>query len=231
MTNAANLGAFVQATILNPGTGALSVYNELLAARNMPRVPALVPENDEMVLDATGNLDPAKTNLYRAEVGQAPISPQNDKFDSPSNYCQNMINIQGPFLAANQAAFAGGPSPVPAVGEDLYTFLANRLLMSFDNLGCQSFGLTNPVTVVLDGAGAAMSATINTTPQQASIVGGQGATGGGGGGGGGGGDGGGGGGGGTATQQSWQQIWQQWLGQGDQRKGRDHHELMDPSGM
>ena len=195
--------------------------DELLAAApgNAPRVAALVPENDEMVLDAGGNLDPAKTNLYRAEVGQPAINRQNDRNDSPANYCQNMINIQGPFLAANQAAFVGGPSPVPAVGEDLYTFLANRLLMSFDNLGCQSFGLTNPITVVLDGAGAATSATINTTPQQASIVGGAGVTGGGGTG-----DG-------AGTQQALQQIWQQWAGQGGQRNGRDHHELMDPSGM
>ncbi len=30
MTNAANLGAFVQATILNTRTGALSVYNPLV---------------------------------------------------------------------------------------------------------------------------------------------------------------------------------------------------------
>jgi len=145
--------------------------DELLAMRNMPKVPALVPENDPMVLTATGHLDPAKTNLYRAEVGQPRISPANDKFDSPANYCQDMINIQGPFLAANQAVFTGQPTPVKDVGEDLFTFLANRLLMSFDNLGCQSFGLKNPVTVVLDGAGAATSATINTTPQQATTVG------------------------------------------------------------
>src|SRR6266699_3774294 len=175
--------------------------------------------------DLANNNDPAKTNLYRAEVGQAAINRQNDRNDSPANYCQNMINIQGPFLAANQAVFAGGPSPVPAVGEDLFTFLANRLLMSFDNLGCKSFGLTNPVTVVLDGAGATTSATINTTPQQASIVGGAGATGGGGGGTGDGGTGGG-----VGAQAAWQQIWQQWTSQGGQRKGRDHHQLMDPSG-
>jgi hypothetical protein len=191
--------------------------DELLAMRNMPKVPALVPENNPMVLDAAGNLDPAKTNLYRAEVGQPPISPANDRFDSPANYCQNMINIQGPFLAANQAVFAGGPSPVPAVGEDLYTFLANRLLMSFDNLGCQSFGLTNPVTVVQDGAGAATSATINTTPQQASTVGAAGATGGGGGGGQG-----------AAQQQAVQQAWQQWLGQGGQGRNRGQE---DAAGM
>jgi hypothetical protein len=206
--------------------------DELLAAapRNTPRVPALVPENDPMTLDANGNFDAAKTNLYRAEVGQPAISPRNDRWDSPPNYCQNMINIQGPFLAANQAVFAAAPSPVPGVGVNLYAFLANRLLMSFGNLGCQNFGLTNPVTVVLDANGAATSATINTTPQQASATGANGGNGGGGGQGGaqGGGQGGGAQGG-TGTQQSWTQAWQQWLGQ-HMGKGRNHHRPVD-SGM
>jgi len=94
------------------------------------------------------------------------------------------------------------------VGDNLFTFLANRLLMSFDNLGCKNFGLANPVQVVLDGNGAAMSATINTTPQQASTVGAAAATGGGGGGQG------------AAQQQAVQQAWQQWLGQ-DRQRGQE----------
>src|SRR6266702_5584337 len=129
---------FMAPDLANNNTPTTSqALDELLAAapRNTPRIPALVPENDPMVLDANGNLDPAKTNMYRAEVGQPAISRQNGRFDSPANYCQNMINIQGPFLAANQAVFAGGPSPVPDVGNNLFTFLANRLLQSFDNLG------------------------------------------------------------------------------------------------
>ena len=143
MTNAANLGAFVQATILNPGTGALSVYNELLAARNMPRVPAPASRRTtRWCWTPRATSTRPRPNLYRAEVGQAPVSPQNDKFDSPSNYCQNMINIQGPFLAANQAAFAGGPSPMPAVGEDLYTFLANRLRRAPKSLALMVFRST-----------------------------------------------------------------------------------------
>jgi hypothetical protein len=183
--------------------------DELLAAapRNAPRIPALVPENDPMVLDANGNLDPAKTNLYRAEVGQPAISRQNDRWDSPANYCQNMINIQGPFLAANQAVFAGGPSPVPDVGNNLFTFLANRLLQSFDNLGCKNFGLTNPIQVVTDGNGAATSATINTTAQQATGTGAN--------------AGGGQGNGGQGNQRSWQQIWRQFLGRGGQDNQQD----------
>ena len=101
---------FMARDLANNNTPTTSqALDELLAAarRNTPRIPALVPENDPMVLDADGNLDPAKTNLYRAEVGQPAINRQNDKWDSPANYCQNMINIQGPFLAANQAVLAG----------------------------------------------------------------------------------------------------------------------------
>jgi hypothetical protein len=39
--------------------------------------------------------------------------------------------------------------------------------MSFTNLGCQNFGLTDPVTVTLDGNGVATAATFNTTQQKA----------------------------------------------------------------
>jgi hypothetical protein len=172
--------------------------DELLATKNQPKVAALVPENDEMVLSAAGALDTAKTNLYREELGQAPISNQNNLTSSPVNFCQNMVNIQTPFLAANQALLATDGSPVAAVGDNLLTFLANRLNMSFTNLGCENFGLTNPVTVVLDGNGAAISATFNTTPQKAT----------------------------TTTAKAGNPV----PGQ-NQRKGRAHHRLMDPSGM
>jgi hypothetical protein len=141
--------------------------DELLAEKNTPRVTALVPENDEMTLDGNGNFDAAKTNLYREELGQTLINAQNNRTSSPAMFCQNMVNIQTPFIAANQAVLATGQSPVTAVGDNLYTFLANRLSMSFTNLACQNFGLNDPVTVSLDGNGAAVAATFNTTPQQA----------------------------------------------------------------
>jgi hypothetical protein len=145
--------------------------DELLATMNQPKVAALVPENDEMVLNANGQTDAAKTDLYREEIGQAPVSRQTNQTSSPANFCQNMINIQTPFLAANQTLLATGQSPVAGVGDNLLTFLANRLNMSFTNLGCQDFGFTNPVTVTLDGNGAATAATFNTTPQAAKNTG------------------------------------------------------------
>jgi hypothetical protein len=141
--------------------------DELSAAKNTPAIVALVPENDEMALDGQGNMDLAKTNMYRAEVGQPAVSAANNKTSSPAMYCQNMINIQTPFLQANQALLATGQTPVPGTGNNLLTFMANRLNMSFTNLGCQNFGLTNPVTVTLDGNGVAVAATFNTTAQTA----------------------------------------------------------------
>src|SRR5271165_2753536 len=210
---------FMAPDLANNRTPATSqALDELLAARNQPRIAALVPENDEMTLDGNGNLDPAKTNLYREEVGQAPINAQNNRNDSPVNYCQNMVNIQTPFLAANQALLATDTSPVPGVGDNLLTFMGYRLLMSFTNLGCQNFGLTNPVTAVLDGAGAAMSATFNTTPQTATNTTGQGGnmtgtTGTGGG-----------------TQMGNPLPVQPLPGQTGWRRGRSHHRLDDPSG-
>jgi hypothetical protein len=145
--------------------------DELLAAKNQPRIAALVPENDEMVLDNNGNTDVAKTDLYRSELGQAPVDGQTNQTSSPARFCQNMINIQTPFLAANQALLATVQAPVTAVGDNLLTFLANRLNMSFTNLGCQNFGFTNPVTVTLNGAGSAIAATFNTAPQTAKNTG------------------------------------------------------------
>jgi hypothetical protein len=130
---------------------------------------ALVPENDEMVL-VNNAFSATKTNLYRGDVGQPPISNANNQADSPANYCQNMVNIQTPFLASNQTLLAGGPTPVPGTGNNLLTFMANRLLMSFTNLNCQNFGLKNPVTVTLDGNGAAIAAQFNTTRQQATAA-------------------------------------------------------------
>ena len=141
--------------------------DELLAAANQPKNAALIPENDEMVLDANTKFDAAKTDAYRAEVGQAPIDAATNRASSPAMYCQNMIDIQTPFLAANQTLLAQGQPPVAGVGDNLLTFLANRLNMSFTNLACQDFGLANPVTVTLNGQGVAIAATFNTAMQTA----------------------------------------------------------------
>jgi len=144
--------------------------DELLAAGNEPKNAALIPENDGMVTDIGGNIDLSKANLYRSEIGQPLVNKRTQASSSPQMFCQNLINIQTPFLAANERLFAAAPSPVPTVGDTLYTFLASRLAGSFDELNCQNFGLAQPVTgMVTNGAGAATQVTLNTAQQIASF--------------------------------------------------------------
>jgi hypothetical protein len=143
--------------------------DELSSIETNPTPAALVPENDEMVL-VNNAFNVQKTNLYRSNIGEPPVSAATDAASSPANFCQNMVNIQTPFLANNQTLLATDTSPVPAVGNNLFTFMANRLNMSFTNLNCQNFGLTNPVTVTLDGNGVAIAATFNTTQQKATTT-------------------------------------------------------------
>jgi hypothetical protein len=156
-----------------PGTS--QTLDELSAAANQ-RVPvALVPENDPMTL-VNGKPSQWKTDLYRMGVGQPQvIGGTNLPFgqpglggqlaDTPVNFCTNMLNIQSAFIAANQARFGAVASPVPAMGNSLFTFMAARLSASFTNLGCGGFGLRNTVSLSLDGQGVAIAATLSLVRQ------------------------------------------------------------------
>jgi hypothetical protein len=114
--------------------------DEIAAGAYQPKAAALVPENDKVISGS-----------------------QSD----PAMYCQNLVDIQTPFLAANQKLLATGQSPVTATADNLLTFLANRLSMSFTSLGCQQFHLTNPVTLKRNSAGVAIAATFDTAVQTA----------------------------------------------------------------
>jgi hypothetical protein len=140
--------------------------DELAAGAYQPETAALVPENDKVVMDG-GKSDPAKTDRYREELGQPLISSQSDKTSDPAMYCQHLVDIQAPFLAANQKLLATGQSPVTATADNLLTFLANDLSASFTSLGCPRFHLTNPVTLKRNSAGAAIAATFDTAVQTA----------------------------------------------------------------
>jgi hypothetical protein len=140
--------------------------DEIAASAHQPKSAALVPENDKVVMDRDQS-DPAKTDQYREELGQAPVSGQSDKTSSPAMYCQNLVDIQTPFLAANQKLLVTGQSPVTATADNLLTFLANDLSASFTSLGCQQFHLTNPVTLKRNSAGVAIAATFDTAVQTA----------------------------------------------------------------
>ena len=154
----------------NPaGASASQALNELSARQNQKGTVALLPVNDPQLL-VGGTFSIGKTNAYRIETDQRLLPVNTNTSQNAARYCQNMVNIATPRLKLDAAMETGTASPVPALGNNLANFLAARLSASFGNLNCQNFGLTDPVTLTLDGKGVATSATFNTTPQTAKVT-------------------------------------------------------------
>lgn len=103
----------------------------------------------------------AKTNEYRLGVNQ-PLLGHGSNTDDGSGqaYCNHLVNIQPPFLAAFQEQFSNVMTPDTGIGNNLFTFLCNRFLQSLPNLGCPNTNI--PVKCTLNGAGAATACSIGT---------------------------------------------------------------------
>jgi hypothetical protein len=155
-------------TLTVPPNGAApsQALNELSARVNQQGVIAVVPPNDEMTL-VGGNMNIAKTNVYRSLVDQPLLAGNTNPATVAASYCQNMVNIAAARNNLDMAKDAAFGTPVATVGNNLATFLGNRLSMSFTNLNCGNFGLKNPVTATLDGNGVATAITYSLTQQQA----------------------------------------------------------------
>src|SRR6266704_2596779 len=151
------------------GTSGSQALDELSARQNQQGTIALLPVNNPQLL-VGGNFSVGKTNTYRIETDQRPLARTNTS-QNAAMYCQNMVNIQTPRLMLDANMETGTASPVPALGNNLANFLAARLSGSFGNLHCQNFGLTNPVTLTVDGNGVATAATFNTAQQTAKVTG------------------------------------------------------------
>ena len=156
----------------NPaGASASQALNELSARQNQKGTIALLPVNNPQLL-VGGQFSLAKTNMYRMETDM-PLLPFNTNLArNAAQYCQDMVNLAPARLKLDAPMETGTASPVPDLGDNLATFLAARLSGSFDNLNCKTYGLTNPVTLTLDGNGVATAATFNTTQQKAKVAGG-----------------------------------------------------------
>jgi hypothetical protein len=153
----------------NPaGTQSSQALDELSAHANQHTNIAVVPTNDEMVL-VGGAYSIAKTNMYRSLVDQPQLPAGTNPYEVAAAYCLNMVNIAPARDLLDMSADTPVNSPVPDVGDNLATFLGNRLSMSFDNLGCDAFGLTDPVNVTADGDGVATSVGYDTAQQQATL--------------------------------------------------------------
>ncbi len=150
--------------LANPGqmTTALPL-DELQAAAHQAKPIALVPARDPMVLN-NNNRDLNKINAYRVGVDQQPAQNLNDA--STTAYCKNLRAIGPQRIKLDQGFTQGAASPVPTVGNSLFTFLAQRFVTSYgpNGLNCmQLLGQPDPVTVTTDANGIAVAATINAT--------------------------------------------------------------------
>jgi hypothetical protein len=153
--------------LANPGhlTTALPL-NELQAAAHQPPPVALVPADDPMVLvDTTPNL--TKLNLYRVGVDQPMAQSLRDA--STRRYCVNLMQIAPPCLATDAPLLGRGATPDAAVGNTLFTFMAQRYVTTFTgplgtNLNCMKmFDLQPHVATVktADGVAVAVLITVN----------------------------------------------------------------------
>ena len=150
------------------GTSGSQALNELSARVNQQGTIAVVPPNDEMTLVNTAFSIP-KTNVYRSLVDQPLLVGNVNATQVAQAYCQNMTNIAPARNQLDMIREKNFGTPVAAVGNNLATFLGNRLSMSFVNLGCANFGLANPVTATLDGNQVATAVTYNTAQQAAKL--------------------------------------------------------------
>ncbi|MGH3201411.1 MAG: hypothetical protein ACRDP5_05060 [Streptosporangiaceae bacterium] len=172
--------AFTAPDLSNAGRpGTSQTLDELSAAASQRAPIALVPLNDPMTM-VNGAVSRPKTNLYRLGVGQrlviggldqpfGDVNAGGQQADTPANFCANMLNVQTAFIAANAERFSARPSPVPATGSNLFTFMAARLSASFTNLGCHAFGLHNTVSASLNAGGVTIAAAftlVKQTPSQ-----------------------------------------------------------------
>ncbi|MBV9448086.1 MAG: hypothetical protein JO345_19560 [Streptosporangiaceae bacterium] len=153
------------------GTEGSQALQELQShVTNVSGAIALVPTNDEMTL-VGGQMSVAKTNVYRSLVDEPLLAQNTDPAQVAAAFCQNLVNIQPARNQLDMAKELNVGTPVAAVGSNLATFLANRLFMSFTGLGCNNFGLKEPVAVTLNGNQVATAATYTVTPQAATVNG------------------------------------------------------------
>jgi hypothetical protein len=146
-------------------TNALAL-DELQAWSEQQFPYALVPVNDPMVQISDKDGDKAitsikKDNAYRAGVGQHAIASG----ETATQYCKDIIATGIPRIILDKSVTSLAPSPVPAQGNTLYTFLASRMQFTLSNNGLNCVTLLhmkNPVTLTLDNNGVTIAATLKS---------------------------------------------------------------------
>ena len=139
--------------------------NELQAAANQAAPVALVPNGDPMVL-VNGHSNVNKVDMYRLGVDQPMAQGKATATSNTRQYCQNLLAIAPQRMQLDAPFTRVRPSPVPAAANNLFTFLAQRFVFTYEatGLNCTKLlGQPDPIKVKTDGKGVAVDATIKGT--------------------------------------------------------------------
>jgi hypothetical protein len=151
--------------LADPGQVVPALALNELQARAWQRAPvALIPAGDPMAQDnnASMTIDLDKVNAYRRGVDQ-PLARSFAQADT-ARYCRNMLRFAPPRLLQDKKLLLAAKSPVLAIGDTLFTFMAARFVASYQLLHCGDFvPIPDPITVTTDAGGAAIDATINVS--------------------------------------------------------------------
>jgi hypothetical protein len=147
--------------LADPGQRATALpLNELQAAIFQPQPVALVPADDPMVL-VNGQPNLKKLNLFRIGVGQLPVTNLDQA--STKKYCQNLGTTGATRIIRDKPQTRQFMSPDPAVGNSLFTFLAQRFNGTWGPMGLNCMGRlgqASPIIVTTDNNGVAIDATL-----------------------------------------------------------------------
>jgi hypothetical protein len=149
--------------LANPGNMATALpLNEMQAMVAQKNPVALVPMSDPMTLN-NNKPDLNKTDAYRAGVDQ-PRALVNAQAD-PKAYCQNLVTTGAPRIVMDAPLTVKMATPDAAMGNTLFTFLAQRFVNAYMMLNCQQLlGQANPIATAQDANGVAISATFKGQP-------------------------------------------------------------------
>jgi hypothetical protein len=133
--------------------------NELQAKAHQETPVALVPVGDPMT-EENGVYSLHKNNLYRIGVDQPLVTAEGDA--DTGRYCRQILRVAPNRYLINQAALTAESTPDATAGNSLFTFMAQRLVNTYQILNCQTLtGQLLPLTTVVNAAGVTIAATVD----------------------------------------------------------------------
>jgi hypothetical protein len=159
---------FMAPDLGNPGQMVpAQALNELQARMEQTTPVAFIPGGDPMGQFA-GNDDRAKVNEYRRAVDQ-PAADSYEDIDT-GRYCRQMLRIAPQRLLNNKKVLSAFYSPDTGAATNLYNFMGQRFVASYQILNCQALvNIDAPISVTMNADGVTNSTTINQAAVTAAL--------------------------------------------------------------